>query len=326
MSIAAYAAYSKNEKIRFNSSSGGIFSELANYVYNLNGFVAGATFDPDYKSVSHIITQSSGELDKITTSKYVQSSFQIHRKVEEKLKNGKTVLCCGTPCQIAGLKSFLKTDYANLITVDFICHGTPMQSVWEKYLSWQEENYGEKVTFVNFRSKENGWSNYLLLLLFGDKKRYAQTSNKDPFMRLFLNNISLTEKCFECKYKGSNRCSDITLGDFWGINCVNPKLNDDKGISLVMINSDRGMHIFEAIKQTLFIQEVDENTALENNLCASQSVLKPAEYENFLSELDLLPFDELARKYLPSLPFKEKLKQFKLIRTGIIFRNKLLHR
>lgn len=324
MSIIAYAAYSKNDEIRFNSSSGGIFSELAYYVYKLNGIVAGAAFDKDYKSVSHILTDNSENLKKLTTSKYLQSSFTIHKDIESRLKEGRTVLCCGTPCQIAGLKTFLKKEYENLLTVDFICHGTPMQKVWEKYMNWQEEKHGDKVSYVNFRSKDNGWSNYLFVLLFGNNKEYKQTCDKDLYMRLFLNNMCLSNGCYECKFKGDNKFSDITIGDFWGVDSIAPEMNDEKGVSLVTINTEKGIKLFNAISENLIIKEVDERQAFSYNICALQPMQKPENYNDFCNDIDLLPFDNLAKKYIPKSSIKTRLKRYKIVKDGIKLKKRFL--
>ena len=325
MSIITYAAYSNSDEIRYNSSSGGVFSELAKYVYNLNGVVVGAAFDDGFKSVSHILTNSIGDLDKLTTSKYVQSHFHIQHDIEEKLKDGKVVLCCGTPCQIAGLKHYLKNDYDNLITIDFVCHGTPVQTIWKKYIEWQEEKNGEKVTFVNFRSKENGWSNYLLLLLlFESGKRYSQTCDKDPYMQLFLQNVCLSKGCFNCQFKGENSYSDITLGDFWGIDSIAPELNDGKGISLVSVKTEKGVEILETIKDKLFLKTMDENLAYYYNSAAINSVKKPKSYDAFFDDLDLLPFDKLAKKYISKPKLKERLKKYKIVKLGIKLKNIIL--
>lgn len=317
MSIVSYAAFSKDDSIRYNSSSGGIFSELANYVYGINGLVAGAAFDDDYKSVSLILTESPNELSKLVTSKYLQSSFHIHKEIEEKLKSGKTVLCCGTPCQIAGLKSYLKTDYQNLYTVDFICHGTPIQKAWDKYLTNLENKYGQKVTYVNFRCKENGWSNYKILISFGNNVKYSQAVGSDPYMRLFLSNYTLSKGCFECKFKGKNRKSDITLGDFWGIDEEIPEMNDNKGISAVHINTQKGRCLFDKIKDKLNACEIEESRINKHNPSALYSVPKPENYEKFMDDLDNMSFDKSASKYLPKISLKERLKKYRLIKKLI---------
>lgn len=317
MSLSSFAAFSKDDSIRYNSSSGGLFSELANYIYSINGIVVGAAFDNDYKSVSHILTDNPDELSKLTTSKYLQSRFSVHKEIEEKLKSGKTVLCCGTPCQIVGLKSFLKIDYDNLYTVDFICHGTPLQKIWEKYANWQESNFGDKITDVNFRSKESGWSNFSLSILFASGKRYAKTSDKDPYMRMFLNNLSLSKGCFDCKFKCEKRQSDITLGDFWGIDEEIPEMNDNKGISAVHINTQKGRYLFDKIKDKLSACEIEESRINKHNPSALYSVPKPENYEKFMDDLDNMSFDKSASKYLPKISLKERLKKYRLIKKLI---------
>lgn len=322
MIISAYAAYSKSDDIRYNSSSGGLFSELASYIFNCGGYVAGAAFDEGFYSVSHIITNNPKDLNRLVKSKYLQSRFNIAKEAEELLKKGNPVLCCGTPCQIAGLKANLNKDYDNLITVDFVCHGTPMQKVWKKYLEWQEKLHKSSVVSVDFRSKENGWSNYLLLLLFDNGDKYAETSDKDLYMRLFLNDICLCKGCYNCKYKGDNRKSDLTIADYWGIDTVLPEFNDNKGTSLLVVNTQKGADILSKISNNLVLTETDVNEAFKLNNAAIKSATRPACYEDFLSNLDNMPFDKLAKKYLPPIPLKERLKKYGLVQKAL----KIKHR
>ncbi len=314
MSIVSYAAFSKDDNIRYNSSSGGLFSEFANYVFSKDGFVAGAVFDDDFKSVSHILTNNRNDLPKLTASKYLQSSFRIHKEIKSKLQNGDLVLCCGTPCQIAGLKAYLKADYENLYTIDFICHGTPLQTIWGKYTDWLEDKNNSKISFVNFRAKDNGWNNYQSSIKFESGKKYIQTCDYDPYMRLFLSNLSLSKGCFECKFKNNNRAADITIGDFWGIDEEIPEMNDDKGISAVIINTAKGNRLFSEITDNLIVREVDEKQISSHNICAVRPVDKPENYDTFIGDVDKLPFDKLAEKYLPKSSLKEQLKKYRLVR------------
>lgn len=317
MSIVSYATFSKDDNIRYSGSSGGLFSEFANYIYGINGTVVGAAFDEDFYSVSHIITEKPSELSKLTTSKYLQSNFHVHKDIEEKLKNGKIVLCCATPCQIAGLKSYLKYDYDNLYTIDFICHGVPLQKVWKKYLEWQKQKNVGNIIDVNFRSKENGWNNYVFTILFESEKRYSNLYYNDFYMQLFLNNLSLNNGCFECKFKGNNRKSDITIGDFWGIEEEIPEINDDKGASFVSINTTKGKDLFEKIKNNLIHYEIEESQAYKHNPCALHPVDKPSKYDNFMEDVDKISFEELSKKYLPQSSIIQKLKKYKIFKLSI---------
>ncbi|MCR5530605.1 MAG: Coenzyme F420 hydrogenase/dehydrogenase, beta subunit C-terminal domain [Lachnospiraceae bacterium] len=322
MSVA-YAAYSKNDEIRKNSSSGGLFPELAKYVLDLDGYVSGAAWDKDFKGVSHIVIDDVSELHKLTTSKYLQSKFSIHKEIEEKLKNNDTVLCSGTPCQIASLKKYLKKDYDNLILVDIICHGTPMPKVWVKYLDWQEKKHGEPVTYVNFRNKEKGWRKYSVLMKFGPQKRYKKSGDKDSYMKLFLGDICLDRRCYECRYKGENRFSDITLGDFWGIEKVVPEIDDDKGVSILSLNTEKGRKVFDEIKNRLTYREVDGKEAFKHNLCAIQPVIKPARYEDFWADFDRMSYEELVKNYIPKQNIKQRLKKYRIVRWAISVRDRI---
>lgn len=325
MSIVTYAAYSKKNEIRENSSSGGIFSELALYVLSLGGGVSGVAFDKSFKSASHIIIEERNELNRITTSKYLQSQFSIHKEIKAKLDSGMMVLCSGTPCQIAGLKRFLGIEYENLILVDLICHGTPKQIVWGKYLEWQEKRYSGKVVDVNFRCKKKGWKKFSLSLTFDSKKTYRKVFDKDLYMKLYLSDFGLNRNCYRCPFKGDNRFSDITLGDFWGIDYILPELNDDKGISLVTINTEKGLRLFKCIEKNLVYNEVDRDAAHSYNLCAIQSAFEPERYDGYLEDVGFMSFDKLAKKYLPKPSIKQRLKKYRIIRCAISIRNRIMN-
>ena len=282
----AYAAMNPNDYIRKSSSSGGIFTMLAENVINDNGIVFGASFDSEWH-VRHEAVMSIDELDKLRGSKYVQSDIgQTYLQAEKYLRNGSYVLFSGTPCQIASLKSFLKKDYANLLTVDFICHGVPSPGVWKWYVdnqiaSFKAAHGGSTVSNstlnvssllkdVSFRDKTDGWRKYRLVLTFVEastegKKKSVLSSLKDDdgYMVAFLNDICLRPSCYNCPFKSGKSGSDITIADFWGISKFNIGMDDDKGTSLVLVNSTQGEHALNSIYAKMLT--VDVEAALRTN-------------------------------------------------------------
>lgn len=265
----ACAAYSINEDIRKQSSSGGVFTELAFKTIDEDGVVYGAAYGSDF-SVQHICISSKAELFRLRGAKYSQSvlgnSFRVIRK---RLENGQKVLFSGTPCQVAGLKAFLKKDYFNLITVDFVCHGIPSPMVWQAYIKYRAEQDadGQRPIAINLRSKHTGWSRYQYsnLYQYGNGASYSAKGSDDLFMKLFVGDYINRESCANCVFKGYDRVSDLTIGDFWGIWDIMPELDDDKGISVVLAHSQKGRDVLKDCRENLRIKLVTlEQTSVQN--------------------------------------------------------------
>lgn len=291
----SYAANCCDEKTRENSSSGGIFTLLADEVLLRDGIVFGAAFSNDYRAVEHIAISRSEDLDKLRGSKYVQSILgNTYQQVKGFLDDGRSVMFSGTPCQVEGLKSYLGKEYDHLLCVDLICHGVPSPKVWKTYLAFREQCADSSVDKVSFRNKVHGWKNYSVAFEFANKTQYRVCFSEDLFMKTFLSNICLRPSCGQCWAKGINRKSDITLADFWGVENVVPKMYDDKGTSLVLIHSKKGFQWFESINSKMEYEKVgDTEIALKYNLSAVQS----SEFHNNRKELFLrlkdTPFDQL---------------------------------
>lgn len=237
------------DDIRYKSSSGGFFTYIAEYVIEMGGgCVAGAAFDENLY-LSHIIVDNKHDLEKLKKSKYIQSDINnTFREIKKLLKNDRYVLFSGTPCQVAGLKSYLKKDYDNLITLDLVCHGVPPQKLFHKYL---EENFpNEKIISYDFRDKSKGWET-LVEYIKTENNKFKEDLNKTVYGKAFLQNISLRECCGKCDYTNLNRSGDITIGDFWGINEYKKSISDNKGISLILLNTTKGKEIFDNIKTEL---------------------------------------------------------------------------
>lgn len=294
----AFACFNKNEQIRRESSSGGMFTLIAEKILDAGGVVFGVALQENLTAV-HSFVEAKDQLWKFRGSKYVQSIIgKAYKQAEAFLKQGRQVLFTGTPCQIAALKSYLKQDYENLFCIDIICHGVPSQKVWRKYISYHEKHTGAKVVKAGFRHKNKGWKLFSMALSFDNTGEYIETLDKDLYMKAFLKNVSLRPSCYSCNFKTLNRQSDITLADFWGIQKVLPKLDDDKGTSLILINSSKGRSMFDSIKCDISFEGVDINTAIiPHNTAAVNSVRQNPNRDKFFNELDTVPFDKLVKKY-----------------------------
>ena len=246
--VPAFAAYATDSDIRQSSSSGGIFSLIAQRILEQGGVIFGAAFDEDF-SVRHQMVASTESLNALRGSKYVQSRTEdTFRNAEILLKSGKMVLFTGVACQIAGLKAFLHRDYPNLYTMDVLCHGVPSPAIWKAYLSDQCRIHGSSVKSVSFREKSTGWKQFSMKISFENGKTYCQSHDEDAFMRLFLENICLRPACHSCRFKAFPRASDLTLGDAWGIDDVLPEMDDDFGTSVVLINSEKGQWMLDQVE------------------------------------------------------------------------------
>ena len=233
-----YAAIYENEPIRATSSSGAVFSYIAEKVLGKGGVVFGAGFDSNWE-VQHICVQNEQDLSKIRGSKYLQSRIgDSYKRTRTFLEEGRIVLFSGTPCQIAGLKNFLRKDYENLICIDFICHGVPSPKIWRLYLKQiiTDSNLGIDLTdikSIHFRSKSMGWSNYSFLISSSNGVREV-SHLEDYYNRAFNRNMILRPICYQCPFKGGNSGSDFTLADFWGIKDIDQTMYDDMGTSMVI--------------------------------------------------------------------------------------------
>ena len=312
----AYACYNNNEAIRLESSSGGIFTLIAEYIIDNNGVVFGAGFDEKF-SVVHSYVETKEELKKFRGSKYVQSKIEnTFKEAKEFLNQGRKVLFTGTPCQIGGLKSYLQREYNNLFCIDIICHGVPSPKVWKKYISYREKQSGMLTQRIAFRRKDKGWKRYSVSFSFENEAEYRENFDKDLFMKAFLRNVCLRPSCYKCNFKTLHRQSDITLADFWGVQNILPEMDDDKGTSLIFVNSVKGQAALEKIKDKILYKEIDINEAVKYNSSAVKSVEYNPKREGFFEELEEFSFDELVKKYCSdSMAVKIKRKVKSILRN-----------
>lgn len=307
----AYACINNNEAIRLDSSSGGLFTLIAEQVIEDGGAVFGANFNEIF-DVEHSCVEIKEELEKMRGSKYLQSRIgETYKQAKQLLKLGRKVLFTGTPCQIGGLKSYLGKSYSNLLCVDIVCHGVPSPEVWKKYVDYRQDKARSTAQRISFRRKDNGWKRFSVSFLFEDNTEYLETLDKDLYMRAFLKNICLRPSCYACQFKTIHRQSDITLADFWEIQSILPDMDDDKGTSLIFVNSKAGKDMIECISNKMRFKEVDINEAIKYNSAAIKSVASNPNREKFLEELHKITFDELVKKYCTdklSVRVKKKVK------------------
>lgn len=274
--IQIYASKNKNDTERLKSSSGGIFSILANNVLEKNGVVFGARFDTDF-SVVHDFIEKKEDLNKLVGSKYLQSKvMDSFRNVKKFLQDDRIVLFSGTPCQILGLKKFLKRDYENLFCVDVVCHGAPSPKIWKEYLKTEGLCASKN---ISFRDKSSGWKNYSISFKSDKKTLLSQIFHKNLYMRGFLRDLYLRPSCYNCAAKNGKSQSDITLGDFWGVQHILPNFDDDKGVSLVLINTEKGKLLFDNTNTNNI--EVSYANVLQHNRAIEDSAIRPPNREKF---------------------------------------------
>jgi coenzyme F420-reducing hydrogenase beta subunit len=314
----AYACKNNNETVRLQSSSGGLFTLIAEQIIEEGGVVFGANFDEHFE-VEHNYVEFKEELAKFRGSKYLQSRIgDTYKQAKRLLRSRRKVLFTGTPCQIAGLKSYLGKSYDNLLSVDIICHGVPSPKVWKKYVEYRQEQAGSAAKRISFRRKDDGWKRFSVSFLFKNDTEYRETVDKDLYMRAFLKDICLRPSCYDCQFKTIHRQSDITLADFWGIQNMLPDMDDDKGTSLIFVNSKAGQVMIEQIADKMRFKEVDLNEAVKYNPAAIQSVGPNPNREKFFKELDKLNFDDLVTKYCTDkLSVRIKRRIYSAIRTTL---------
>lgn len=317
-----YGAYSKDEAVRMDSTSGGIHSMLAQAMYKHSAYIAGAIYNPDH-TVSHIVDSNPARLPEIRSSKYLQSDAKgIYLEIKKLLKQGNYVLFCGCPCQVHALYNVVGNDVPNLTTCDFICRGVNSPKVFLKYMDMLEKEYGAKATKIKFKNKKWGWHNFSMRVTFANGNEYCKDRYHDLFFIGYLQAGNFTRpSCYKCLFKGFPQKGDITLADFWGIEKIDPSMDQDKGTSLVMINSDKGAALFDSIKNKITWREFSMKDACKENPAMNESLkIEYGNREDFFRDLDLLPFNEVARKYFP-LPPSPINKTY--IEIKKILRNKL---
>jgi len=296
-----YAAITTDNKSLMNSSSGGIFGELAKSVLKEDGIVYGAGWDDNLKLV-HKAVSDEAEITSIQGSKYIQSNMKkVYLDVVSNAKEGKKILFCGTPCQVAALNTFImdqKDIKDRITTCDLVCHGVGSTLFMKKYLSYLILKYGSEISSISFRSKKTGWSDYSMEILFKNGKRYIKSHRFDPFMIIYLKNLCLRQSCYQCPFNRIPRYGDITLGDLWG---ATKGVYNHYGVSLVITNNTHGERIIRRLidKKVIIAKEYPRDLAINSNpRIASGNYKIPPQRDLFFSDLTTKSFDELLDIYV----------------------------
>lgn len=269
--IKVVSAINPNEEIRMKSSSGGIFTMLAVNTLNESGVVFGSCFDKSWE-VKHKFIESVDEINVFRGAKYSQSVIgNTFKEVKSFLDQGRKVLFSGTGCQIAGLRLSLRKVYENLLTVEIACHGVPSPRVWREYLDFVTNGERARIKFISFRDKRNGWNNYGIDITTTEGTFYECASN-NLYMQCFLRDLSLRPSCTNCPAKRGASGSDIIIGDFWGVESLRPEIFDNKGCSLIIVNTHRGLDFINRlnIKRT----ELSYEESYRYNPCLIQSSIE----------------------------------------------------
>lgn len=290
------ACWSKNDNIRWQSTSGGISTEIAIHIIENNGVVFGAIYDKSFK-VHHCCIDNKEDLSKLRGSKYVQSYIgDTYKEVKKYLDENRNVLFTGTSCQIAGLKNFLSKEYDNLITVDILCHGVPSPKIFQEYLINKKAE--GNISDIKFRYKKPSWTVFSMRIEYENGKIYQKSTFEDQFIRGFLYDYITNEACEKCNYTGTERISDITIADFWGYISEERKYrNTEKGISLAILNTEKGSKIFDNIKNNLEYTEKNINEAKLGNQCLREPFKKNEKYNEFWNDYFQKGYDYVSEKY-----------------------------
>ena len=283
----AYIFQHKDDIVRRQSTSGGAFTAIAEYVIEKGGIVYGVAFDDEY-NVIHTGIEKKEELYRFRNSKYVQSNPKnSFKEVKEFLNSGRTVCFSGTSCQIEGLKRFLNNDYENLILVDVVCRAVPSPLVWRKYLKLRKQKYKD-IKYIMFRDKYYGYkySNLSIYNKNNDKKQeYHSGVDSDPYLRAFFSNICDRPSCYNCKFKKDNRESDITIWDCFEVEKYNKSFDDDKGTTRVMTNSKKGYEIIQELFENNRCEEIDFEKATKGFLAMYQPVKNNSKRKEFFERI-----------------------------------------
>lgn len=295
----AFVMQNLNSKVRRESTSGGIFTLVAEQFVENNGVVYGAAFDDSFE-VKHVIADGKNELKKFRGSKYVQSDLgHIFKDVREKLETGIPVCFSGTPCQVEGLHRFLRKKYENLFTVDLVCRGVPSPKLYKSYLNYQEKKNNSKVTYLHFRDKYLGYNGSTMTINFENGNSYHKGVAVDPYLNAFFSGLSARSSCFNCQQNNLKRSSDITLFDCWSVGQFNKSMDDDKGTTAVLVHTKKGIDMVNRISKFSNIISVDVNELI--NLDGDMIFNLPIMHKNnieMLSKTNMENFEEIEKKYI----------------------------
>lgn len=297
-----YAAWSLNKDIRYHSTSGGVFSELALEVLASGGYISGAVYDKKQR-VKHIVTNEKSELERIRQSKYVQSDMgNIYREIGSLLEKRKTVLFCGSPCQCAGVVQYCREKQISsekLYLIDFICRGANSPKVYRKFLNELEEKYQSEIKKVWFKNKAYGWNRFSTRIDFDNGEQYLQDRYHDAYIRGYIEeSLYIRPSCGCCRFKSLHRIADITLADFWGVHLEGQMLESDGGTSMVMLHTQKGRALWSGIQNNVYQVKKEIDEVIAGNFCFENSVKHGVNRDNFMQDLDAIPVIENIERFL----------------------------
>lgn len=313
-----YSVMNINTEERKKSSSGAIFPLLAKEVLNENGIVCGVAYDENMV-VKHMFATTEEEMQRFRTSKYVYSNIGgVFIKIKEYISEGKKVLFVGTPCQVDALKRYIgKENSENLILCDIICHGTPKPVIFKLYVEYLEKKFNKKVININFRDKSQGWHKPQTVITFSD----GSTAKDSIFFDAFDVNAIEREECYKCNYYKIDRVSDITIGDFWGVDKLLPEMEDNIGTSLVITSTTKGKEIFDKVKNEIKYSEICKEDAIKYN--HNKPIQKHRNYDKIHKKINDKNFIKYLEKYIKE-PFliRTRKKIVKIIKIVIRYKKK----
>ncbi len=297
-----YAAWSLDPGIRWDSTSGGVFTELALAVLERGGAVCGAAYDERHM-VRHQIEDTRQGIEKLRQSKYVQSRMgESYQEMGSLLRQGRELLFCGTPCQCGALFSYCGEegiDTGNLYLADFICRGSNSPKVYRKFLEELEEKYRSPVKRVWFKNKTYGWNRFSTRVEFENGEAFLKDRDHDPYIRGYIEeNLYIRPSCAECRFKGFRRRADLTLGDFWGVQLSESMEESDGGTSLVMIHTAKGEKLWEGIAHRLYWTRKEVKEAAAGNQCLYHCAPPGRHRQQFMEDLDRIPVIENIERFL----------------------------
>ena len=322
-----YLGWHKDPEILAASSSGGLFSAFADLILAKGGAVAGVDMDCRTGDLRHILVERPEDLYKLRKSKYYQSfTADIYKSVGKLLKEGRYVLFSGTACQCAALKNYLgkRSEDDHLLMIDVLCHGVTSKKIVRSYLNGRENHYRKKIVSYSFRVKgnEGGWQNgggTQVKLEFADGSSVIENRFRDTFFVGFNHNLILRESCYRCRFTGTDRVSDITLADFWGITTEEaPEEQLQKGVSAFSVNTERGKAALAEAEDAVYYRQTDPEKVVSNNLAFNRPQKRPPERDRILKELETNDYDtvihRLRKKYYRGIRIKGILE--KVIGSG----------
>lgn len=309
-----YACWSKDNDLRARSSSGGIFSMLAEQVLAQGGAICAVGYSDDCKECLHKVIRTPEGLDDLRRAKFVQSKkYDVLQQVKDLLKDGVQVLFCGTPCEVGGLRQFLGHEYDNLITCDIICGCVSSPMVYRTYMDFLNAKYNAHAVSVNFKDKRKGWRGKAIAVKFDNGEEYYNSILDDDYCVSFHSRYNIRPSCFSCKYRSLQRGADITLGDFWAIEKYNEAYDDNRGTSFVLVNTTKGDKALNALDLTIHPMDIDyEDYCMKYNWCMLRNpyAMPEDDRKTFYQDVVSMPFDQMAAKDLEAIKQARKQKKF----------------